>query len=543
MMMLSGLKKQWRKRETDFFGRIKMKNHFKKIIAAILCLSLTLSFCAMFSFAREPRGSYAPTVTVVGQGSDLFKFNDDKTHKEKIYPVDISPDFIISQTITNFPHFVQGVITKDYDIIAEDIYETVMPYFEELALNEKGEAENGSGTDFKWSADSINTDTREGRYSLGKYYFNYDWRIDPYAVADTLHRYILDICKATGFEKINLVGRCYGSVIAAAYLDKYGGEHIKECVFYCSALNGITMCNALFTGDITFDADSIDRYAGDMEIGDDESLDMLLKSIVSALNKTGGLDLTAREMNIIYDKVLRKALPKIIRDTLATFPGMWAMVSHRCYEKAKEVIFAGDTAGKYDYFKSLIDNYHYNVQVKAPEIIKKLENEGVEFAVISKYGYAGLPISEESAESCDNCSTLTDSSFGATTENFGKTFSPEYLGNARINGTEKYISPDKQVDASTCVLPDKTWFIKNIEHKDFPDCVDILMEKIFNNDGFDIGSDSEFCQYLVYDVQAGSLSPMTKENMNTEKKYEKSFFRILYDFFRSLFDIIISLTK
>ena len=129
---------------------------------------------------------------------------------------------------------------------------------------------------------------------------------------------------------------------------------------------------------------------------------------------------------------------------------------------------------------------------------------------------------------------------GATAMDVGKTFSKKYLKQAAENGTDNFISPDSQIDASTCFLPERTWFIKNIYHKDFPNVVDGLFNEIINNEDFTVNSDENYPQYLVYNkTDAGeTLLPMTDENMNTDEKYNVSFFRALGNLFKALFRVI-----
>lgn len=66
--------------------------------------------------------------------------------------------------------------------------------------------------------------------------------------------------------------------------------------------------------------------------------------------------------------------------------------------------------------------------------------------------------------------TLTNntrfSSLGATVSKIGTAFSDEYIESRKALGYEKYISPDRQTDASTCVFPEYTWFLKNAIHDD-----------------------------------------------------------------------------
>ncbi|MGN1161983.1 MAG: hypothetical protein ACI4SX_07040, partial [Candidatus Fimenecus sp.] len=95
-----------------------------------------------------------------------------------------------------------------------------------------------------------------------------------------------------------------------------------------------------------------------------------------------------------------------------------------------------------------------------------------------------------------------------------------------------------QIDASTCLSPDTTWFIKNLNHVSFPKCVNGLVSEIVNNKGFTVNSSAEYPQYLVFNGETKTISPMTAENMNTTERWNVSFFKALSNLFKSVFEMI-----
>ena len=105
----------------------------------------------------------------------------------------------------------------------------------------------------------------------------------------------------------------------------------------------------------------------------------------------------------------------------------------------------------------------------------------------------------------------------------------KFIEIAKINGTDRYISPDKKIDASTCLYPDKTWFIKNLNHKDFPDVVNLLMAEMINNPDFSITSDESYPQFMVYDAEKDNILPLVAENENTagNNKWQTTFWEAL----------------
>ncbi|MBP9989259.1 MAG: hypothetical protein KBT46_07150 [Ruminococcus sp.] len=120
---------------------------------------------------------------------------------------------------------------------------------------------------------------------------------------------------------------------------------------------------------------------------------------------------------------------------------------------------------------------------------------------------------------------------------------------AKENGTDKYISPDLQVDCSTAFLPDYTWCIKDCTHMNMPDCIHEMFAEIFSADGYYTVFDNEkYPQYLLYDKESDTISPLTSENGdNNEEWRQKSFlqrmFAILKTAFKKLGTLIQNLFK
>ena len=159
-------------------------------------------------------------------------------------------------------------------------------------------------------------------------------------------------------------------------------------------------------------------------------------------------------------------------------------------------------------------------------------------ANVTKYGYQSLPIIENADVLGEDFCTATKASLGATTSTIDTVLSDDYIAAAQANGTDKYISPDKQIDASTCVLPETTWFIKNMKHANFPDSINRLFDRIINIEGFNVFSDADYPQFLVYDDATSAIYPMVPENMNTTERYNPDFFKSLKKIFEFLFGLI-----
>ena len=184
------------------------------------------------------------------------------------------------------------------------------------------------------------------------------------------------------------------------------------------------------------------------------------------------------------------------------------------------------------------DHFYYSVTARLPQLIDELSEKGVEFSYIAKYNFDLIPVFEGSDVQSDNLVELSTLSFGATSSKMGSLLSGKYIAAAKENGTDKYISADKLVDASTCRFPDRTWFFKNLDHATMPDCVNLLIEKIsIGNGDFTVWSDPAFPQYMTFDSETETISPTVVEGddfRSPPKDFISAIFRFFTSFFRYL---------
>lgn len=516
-----------------------MKKFCGKIISVILSLLLVLSAftICMPSFAADNgAGTNIPLIYVVGQGTPLYT-SDESGSWTRIYPVDVPTELIATTAKENIDVFAKAVFTQDWTDFGEIVRGVLDRTYGHLALDENGKTTDNSFSYPNWRIKGIDAGTVDNQYPTERFSYFYDFRLDPYVIADDLHDYIEAVMAATGADRVALLGRCLGGCMTAAYMEKYNGEYVSDFIQYCTALEGATVCSKLFAGDIYLDADGIERFVYDIELSAEKVTNDLIQSFVTLFNDTYGLDLACWSVNNVWDNIYHDILPNALLDTFGTWPGYWSMVSDEDYIRAKDNIFYNADMDKWGGFVNMIDDYHYNVQVKVPENFARYQKMGIDIFNVAKYGFQQAPLNAPGDMMSDSFCSLEHSSFGATVATLTSTFDKNYIKNATANGLEKYISPDKQVDASTCLLPDRTWFIKNLGHKDFPVEINRLFNYMVNIDGFNVETNENYPQYLVKD-SSGSIVPMTAENQNTTQRYFHTFFEALKTFFESLFAVI-----
>ncbi len=517
-----------------------MKSFFKKSLAVFLSLTVIFSLIAVAFPSASALDVYTeiPTVYVEGQGYGLGIKQEDGSY-DQVYGIQIPEGYIEAAVEENIDVFIKAVITQDWDDFCDVLYEKFTPLYAEIKLDEKGQPTNGSTVMWEWSKETLNASTVNGGYEFDQFRYHYDWRLSPYQIAEGLHDYIKAVCEVTGHDKVALAGRCLGTCVTMAYMEMYDGEYIADHIMYASALKGVDFCSQAFCGNLYLESDGVERFFYDIDLGLDATMTDFIQSFLTVANKTEGLDLALLAFNNVLPKIKYNLYPRLLKDTYASFPSYWAMVGEEYFDEAKRVVFDGIDTDVYADFIELIDSYHYNVQIPAEEIITHQKEElGIDYYNITKYGMQSVPVTENSDALSDRYVDVTGASLGATTGTISTDLSNDYIEIAKINGTDKYISVDKKIDASTCLYPEKTWFIKNLNHKDFPDVVNLLMAEMVNNENYTINSDENYPQFLSYDVDKDTVSPLTEENEGVnDSKWESSFWKAI----RKIIAIIIRL--
>lgn len=475
-----------------------MKKIFKNLLSLVLATVMIVTVMLPMT-ASAADITQIPIVYVRGRRSTIVNSSG-----KKIYPLKTTiQDALIKDAGKLSLAFADAMATNNWERYGNALYNSIEPIYRDLVLDNNGNIKNGSKV-----VESDPPQVKKKDFTTGDYVFQYDSRIDPLASAVKLNAYINAVKKATGAKKVNLVGRCLGSSVVASYLTKYGGASVESVIMYASACNGILPIGAAFSGKINIDSNALSRYT-DQSLNDEESFNGFIKAMVELSRQARLLGYSAESINSIYLKVADQILPKLLLATYATMPCYWSMVSDEYYSAAKKFIFKNDTK-KYAGLIQKIDNYHNNVQKKLPSTLKNLKKQGVKVSVIAKYNVRLAPVFENCNIQADGTVELKTMSFGATSSVFGKVLPKSYIDKANAAGRGKYISKDGIIDASTCLFPDSTWFIKNNEHTDFPLVVNKLICAIFNSKGqYTVTSNKNFPQYLEYVKSSNKLVPVT----------------------------------
>lgn len=509
----------------------------KKLLSVILCVVLTLA-CVAPSFATEPE-EY-PTVYVIGaHKNDIYN-----AQGEKVYPINADLGAIIKETLGPcLKELAKGMLTDDYTSYAQEFNASWSPLFKDLILDKNGEVTNGSYMHFYTETDHLAGKT--SGFGVWDCRFWYDWRESPIKTAHELKAHIDTVLELTGKDKVQLIGRCYGANVIAAYLELYK-EHAKAYIsdisYYSSSVMGVDFMSALFTGQVTVENDALGNflefYVDERNAVGDETCAGLVTALVEILQQAEALGVTGDALTSFIGMFKDDLFPLIIRNTFGGWLSYWAMVTPELYEQARDYIFNTDEIrAEYAGFIEKADEYYYTVQVNAIDTMLEMKEAGINFYIFAKYNFPEFPLYEGACAQGDADTTVYRQSFGAAAADYDKVFSQEYLDSVPAENM-KYISPDKKIDASTCLFPETTWFIKDLHHNYFAPVEKPSVEIM----RYDMTVENEkYPQYMV-NVDNAGLAPLegTDDDYN---KAEKSFFSAIFNFAKAFFNMLVKLIK
>ena len=487
----------------------------KKILSLCMVFLMLLSVSGA-AFAAEETKQDCPVIHVHGFYSGNVYGDVNDPDSLIVIP---DTDSIIELVKTSLvPALIVYSADRNVDRLTSSVCSEINKLFEDWFYESTGEPRENSGIIFD--------ETPEYVTSESKLTFHFDWRNDPWIIADSLDTYINNAIAVSGCEKVALSAHSFGASVITAYLQKYGNSAISSIVFDSPACCGVAVVGNLFTGKVTLDAEAVAYFL--KTILTENEYERLLSSIIDIFEMAEIPEL----FTLFIDEVIELLAPGVYKETLAPlfayWPAMWTMVPDAQIDEAMEYIFDNvlkdqDTTA----LRSKITNYNTLVR-KNREANLKAFNEAGNFAILSRYGSPAFPLSFSSDLIGDSVIETSASSLGATTAPVGDYFSEEETA-----GTdEKYISPDRTINASTCLFPEQTWFIKDSGH----------FETHYTDDYYDMFlfadkelacDDTDFGRFCTFDRVTFELIRDTSEPHKTTKP---SPFKNLFNFLMALFE-------
>ena len=289
------------------------------------------------------------------------------------------------------------------------------------------------------------------RYGADKvYFFVYDWRLDTYENAGYLNELVETACREHHCEKVDMVCCSMGGIVTLTYLNYYGMDRVDSLISDSATMYGTDVTSELLTGRILFEEEAVYRY-----------LSLVLPKYASVIDAAKRIRLIAfvcKFLNTFAQKYKTEIYEGVLTPVFASMPALWELVKHEDYEAAKAFIFGDDTSWAGLIAKT--DRIQYEVVARKTEILNEAMRRGMKFSILSGYNTPNVPAYESAALQGDGTLETRMMSFGATVSEVGGR-----LTDAELSvGNAKYVSPDGCINASTCVYPDYTWFIKDGGH-------------------------------------------------------------------------------
>ena len=519
-----------------------MKESMKKLLALIL-VCITLMTAAPMAFAAgQPEKNivvhdggetynHYPQIMVKGFGASSVKiyYEDDPEQKSLFYPID---EERLKGNLNNIGDYIlKSIKNMQPNLLRTIIYNYVMDSLGMLAFNPDGSNMEG-----------VTTEPIGLRYNGGgRYDFYYDCRMSPVDSAKYLYEGIKEIFEKTDAERIELVGSSFGANIVTAYMHEYKEElsRVDTVLLRAPSIGGMNFLGELFSGNFNISA------VGLCDFIDDNAEAPVLTDFLYLMEEAG---LLKPLVDCFAEPVLKSAVymgvADAARDLLATLPTMWVCIPDEHFIPAMKFLYGenyNDPNHKYAQLIEKVTYYHNEIANKAAEIYLDAEknNENLNVAIIAKFGNAAIPLADGINTMDDGLVSLPVTSLGATCTTYGERFADDYK---QQKYTEyNFMSPEWNIDASTCAFPFTTWFVKGLSHTKNTGAYNAFSNRIIYED-LNVFSDPTRPQYLIMTGEdANTIEILTAPVEEEPTDYDKFFEIIRFIFLipKRLFDMTI----
>ena len=341
----------------------------------------------------------------------------------------------------------------DFDRVVDLLVQAFRDWFGPIRMGENGESVTPNLTS------EVDNLTAKNLHLAYEFEFSFDWRLDPVKNAEKLEAY-LELLEETrpGVEKYNFYAQSGGGPVMLAYLQFHGFNRVASVVFDITMHNGTTMWGELAKRKLVIDTQAVGKLQAASLSMEGFALPPL-QPLLRILYESGLLEIIERVLKLASYRIIDRVYDEILIPLIFTMPGIWNYVPQKDYDAAKKALFNGDP--KYAGLVAKLDYYRRNVLDNADRIILDAAAQ-VKVAVRAGYGMPMPPLGKGSGAQSDGMVDTAYASIGATCAPLGRPFLPWYK--QKKDAGHNHISPDRMIDASTCLLPDQTWFALDKPH-------------------------------------------------------------------------------
>ncbi|MBR3438119.1 MAG: hypothetical protein IKH13_01265, partial [Clostridia bacterium] len=260
----------------------------KKVLSLVLCAVI---ICCLAAPAFAENGGctcgFSPIIYVGPLGCSSIVRDAGTENAQQLWKIDT--EFLLSNLGKVLPDISKALLTRNSDLLGDALVEFVNDCFGDLALDSESKSKENVTTP------ELNVPQGDRHGPDSDYYFDYDFRLDPYEHADRLYEFINQVKTLTKHNSVKLKCSSMGGVVLSAYLDKYGYDGIDVIICRCCPLKGTAVAGEAFCGKIEINSTSLTRYGEDaipfLETGfADDFIEGSLYALLDVLKGAGVID-------------------------------------------------------------------------------------------------------------------------------------------------------------------------------------------------------------------------------------------------------------
>lgn len=440
-----------------------MKKITSILLAAAMIFSMVVPAFAQGEVSEHNPAECETVPVIIVRGMDFGGLYTDVGTENQAPAINVNAGNIVKSV---FKAIFTGITSFSIDAAMEVVLDCVADIFKGLQIDDKGYSPYNTGTiEYLESAGNYDILLEGEGGELGMvracieefggdhtYYFNYDWRIDPFVISDKINAMIEDICETTGHDKVNLACASLGGVMTVAYLTEYGYERLNKCLFMSSAFCGSQVASDLLSGQISITADNLYAFLADLV--KDNSVG---RFFMKALYKAGVFGLAEKLSDWILENYEDDAYEKVLFPVFGCVLPMWGMVQAEDYDAAVDYIFKDKQEEYADFIQKTAALQ--TMMAGRTELISEMIEDGVDVAIVAAYDSPCAPVYENCDFNGDGVLETYQMSGYATVAKFGETLGDDYVAK-----NPELLSPDRVVDLSTALFPEYTYIIKGAPH-------------------------------------------------------------------------------
>ncbi len=435
----------------------------KKLISLLLCAVMLFTLGVPYVAAEETApAAYDGNPLVIVRGFDATGLKSE----DGSFAINLQ----FSDVVTVAKSFILDfVVSKDSELFLDNVMTVLGNVFFALGNDAEGNSiqtiyfdkYDGSMAENEQALASFGDIAEEGLVktacdkigSENVYYFTYDWRRSAKELASDLNTFIKSVTKASGAKKVNIVAVSMGGMVTTSYLYQYGAGKVDNLTFLSSTHNGTYTCGDCFNGDIYFDGTVFYNQTKRLIQGN-----IITDILLTVMNSMGLFDSAAQALNDIVSDTSYILNSDIMRNSLGSLLGLWALCPDDVFDSAVEFIYSGHEEEYPVMMEKLEETREFLFATETT--LKKAAAKGAKLSFISNYGSPMAPYYKHSNLMGDSVLETKLTSNFANVALYGETLTDEELAGV----SSKYISPDRTIDASAAKFKTKVWFVKDAGH-------------------------------------------------------------------------------